>query len=855
MKKTLLSLFALFITTMAFAYDAKIDGIYYNLNSGNNTAEVTYTVYGYKGNVVIPEKVNCNGVEYRVTSIGENAFSNCSSLASVTIGNSVTSIGNNAFGGCSSLTSITIGNSVTSIERDVFGGCSSLTSIIWNAKKCKDFEYSDTPFYYHYAPSGDIRDKITSFIFGDSVEHIPAYLCSGMSNLTSVTIGNGVTSIGDDAFSGYSFNTSVYISDVAAWCNISFYNKSSNPLCYSNLYLNGELVTSLVIPEGINSIGNYAFCTCTSLTSITIPNSVTSIGFSAFESCTGLNSVNISDIAAWCNINFYDSSSNPLCNAKKIYLNGKELTDLVIPESVKTIKKYAFKGYSRLASIEIPKSITSIKESAFLDCTELSSVNISDIAAWCNIDFEGWDSNPLYYAKNLYLNGKKVTDLVIPESVKTIKKYAFNGYSGLTSIEISNSITSIGSSAFNGCTGLTSIEIPNSVTSIGSSAFNGCTGLTSIEIPNSVTSIGSSAFSRCTSLISVIWNATRCKDFSSNTKIPFGTQIVSFTFGDAVEYIPAYLCYGMDKLTSISIPNSVTSIGDNVFEGCSSLSSVKWNVKKYNDFSSKEIPFASNPITSFTFGDDVERIPAYLCYNMADLSSIVIPNSVTEIGASAFEGCDKLRTVEIGKGITSIGDKAFADCSAIYSMGIDAIIPPIVESSTFNNVSRTTQIKVPCSAVAAYQASSYWNEFTNYVETPYTLVVNTNDNTMGNAIVIKQPTCQDISAQVQAQALPGYEFVKWSDGFTENPHTVFVTSDTTITAEFRVASTPVENTYDSNVKIYANGGSLNIEGITEDYQVFDAFGRLVYVGRESALSLPCGVYVVVIGNEVQKVVL
>ena len=806
MKKTLLSLFALFITTISFAYDAKIDGIYYNLNS--NTAEVTYTVYGYKGNVVIPEKVSYNGVEYRVTSISNSAFSKSSSLTSVTIGNSVTSIGNSAF-----------------------DGCSSLTSIIWNAKECKDFEYSNTPFYYYYT-NYDIRDQITSFTFGDSVEHIPAYLCSGMSNLSSVTIGNGVTSIGDDAFSGYSSNTSVYISDVAAWCNISFYNKSSNPLCYSNLYLNGELVTSLVIPEGINSIGNYAFCTCTSLTSITIPNSVTSIGFSAFESCIGLNSVNISDIAAWCNINFYDSSSNPLCNAKKLYLNGKDVTDLVIPESVKTIKKYAFKGYSRLTSIEIPNSITSIKESVFLGCTELSSVNISDIAAWCNIDFDNSSSNPLCNAKNLYLNGKKVTDLVIPESVKTIKKYAFNGYSGLTSI-----------------------EIPNSITSIGSSAFNGCTGLTSIEIPNSVTSIGSSAFSGCTSLISVIWNATRCKDFSSNTKIPFGTQIVSFIFGDAVEYIPAYLCYGMDKLTSISIPNSVTSIGDNVFEGCSSLSSVKWNVKKYNDFSSREIPFASNPITSFTFGDDVERIPAYLCYNMADLSSIVIPNSVTEIGVSVFEGCGKMRTVEIGKGITSIGNKAFASCSAIYSMGIDAIIPPIVESSTFDNVSRTTQIKVPCSAVAAYQASSYWNEFTNYVETPYTLVVNTNDNTMGNAIVVKQPTCQDISAQVQAQALLGYEFVKWSDGFTENPHTVFVTSDITITAEFRAASTPVENTYDSNVKIYTNGGNLHIDGITEDYQVFDAFGRLVYVGRESALSLPCGVYVVVIGNEVQKVVL
>ena len=394
-----------------------------------------------------------------------------------------------------------------------------------------------------------------------------------------------------------------------------------------------------------------------------------------------------------------------------------------------------------------------------------------------------------------------------------------------------NSVTSIGGYAFYDCIEIISIEIPNTIKEIGMYAFENCTGLTSITIPNSVTSIGKGMFLGCSGLKSI-------------------------TIGNGVTKIDEQMFSNCTGLTSIAIGSGITSIDKEAFEDCSSLVSVKWNAKRCNDFSSEEILFATNPITSFTFGDDVERIPAYLCYNKTDLSSIVIPNLVTEIGASAFQGCNKLRTVEIGKGITSIGDKAFAGCSAIYSMGIDAIIPPIVESSTFNNVSRTTQIKVPCSAVAAYQASSYWNEFTNYVETPYTLVVNTNDNTMGNAIVVKQPTCQDISAQVQAQALPGYEFVKWSDGFTENPHTVFVTSDTIITAEFRVASsTPVENTYDSNVKIYANGGNLHIEGITEDYQIFDAFGRMVYIGRESVLSLPRGVYVVVIGNEVQKVVL
>ncbi len=128
---------------------------------------------------------------------------------------------------------------------------------------------------------------------------------------------------------------------------------------------------------------------------------------------------------------------------------------------------------------------------------------------------------------------------------------------------------------------------------------------------------------------------------------------------------------------------------------------------------------------------------------------------------------------------------------------------------------------------------------------------------MGNAFVIKQPTCQDISAQVVAQALPGYEFVKWSDGFTENPHTIYVTSDTTITAEFRVISTPtpVENTSDNQTKIYTTNGTLHIDGLTSDYQIYNISGQLIYRGNETSLQLPRGIYLITMGGETQKIVL
>ena len=165
-----------------------------------------------------------------------------------------------------------------------------------------------------------------------------------------------------------------------------------------------------------------------------------------------------------------------------------------------SIGEGAFSGCSGLASVTIGNSVTSIGEGAFSGCSGLTSVHISDIAAWCNIEF---GDNPLYYAHHLYLNGEEVKDLVIPNSVTSIGEWAFGGCSGLTSVTIPNSVTSIGERAFSGCSGLASVTIPNSVKSIGEGAFSGCSGLTSVTIPNSVKSIGKYAFNRCSGLTSV----------------------------------------------------------------------------------------------------------------------------------------------------------------------------------------------------------------------------------------------------------------------------------------------------------------------------------------------------------------
>ena len=708
-----------------WAYDFYRDGIYYNYLD-YRSVEVTYSNYtDYSGTVRIPSTVNYYGTTYNVVRIGGSAFKNCYRVVAVSIPNSVAEIADNAFNGCSGIQSIDLPNSLRRIGKSAFANCTEIKKI-----KIPNTVISVGSYAFYNC------SNLKNITLSSALEEIPQGMLSNCTELRSISIPSRVSYIGEEAFERCRSLTSVTIpntveevgSDVFSYCTQLTSVTLGQGLSYlsSSMFYGCSSLKTIKIPNNITAIYSAAFRDCQSLESISLSMATNSIGSYAFAGCSNLKvcKLTATNLEQACQSNTLYQLSGSGCRAPvQLFIAGKELTDLVIPVTITKFADKAFYGYNGITSLTItadnlaqfcqstasaslhaagltmprkvviagqevtdlvvPVTITNIAKEAFKGCTGITSLTLTaeSLSQFCQST-----TNPSLYAAGLtmprkvVIAGQEVTDLVVPVTLTDITPNAFQGCDGITSLTLTaDDFEQACRSTTNASLHAAGLTMPRKLMVAGQE-------ITDLVIPPTVDYLAEDALKGCTGITSLVLSANSIEEYCSSSAN-------KALYAAGIE-LPRKLLIAGQMVTDLVIPASVSYIAPDAFKGCTTIRSIEWNAISCN--SSHPFASISHNITSFTIGHGVRLLPEGLCSNMIQLTSVVIPSSVTSIGKTAFYGCKGLTSIVIPMGVTAIETRTFANCSSLATVEIPATVTSI-DNGAFYECHSLAEVKLPSS--------------------------------------------------------------------------------------------------------------------------------------------------------------
>ena len=760
------------------------------------------------------------------------------------------------------LTSVTIPESVTSIGKEAFKNCTELTSVVWKARKCANFSNSA------YSPQFNTCPNITSFTFGENVEKIPAYLCSGITQISEISIPESVTYMGRAAFKECPGITSVRwnartCTDFTSAENSAGFNTCPNITAFAfgenvekipaYLCFGMERLTEIILPQKTTTLGNGVFKNCIGLQSISIPLSTTTIGADAFNDCMALTSAIWN--ARWCS----DFTSSP------------------------------FNASPNIASFTFGEGVERIP--AFL-CRGLEAID----------------------------------EITLPEGATYIGAEAFSGCSGVTVVNLGNSLTNIGSKAFYGC-GLSTVSIPMSLTSIGAEAFGDCIRLKSviwdarncsdfatsfpetvtaftfgknvrlipsgicqdmalidsISIPSTVTHIGDFAFYGCDGLERIISSAsipptiseTTFEDYTTKLYVPIGSK----TRYHEADYWSNFTDLRNDGASytivlSTDIEKGSVSGGGLYEDGeivrISATPKVGYLFARWSDGNTENprkitVESELSLTAEFTAVCRLSVLSNDATMGTVKGSGEYAESTIVILSALPNEGFQFARwndgSTENPRPVTVMEDTELtAEFLPLHSLSVTAdATTDIVEGS--GEYAEGTVVILSALPNEGFQFAR-WNDGNTENPRPVTVMEDTEltaeFETGSHRLSVRSGNedMGNVTALLTATPNTGYQFIHWNDGDISNPRTIAISENIDLIAKFEAKATNTDAISNDNERISVIGRTLYVENGGKTYRIYNTIGQLVYTGNDSEVSLSNpGIYTVCTGNRTQKIMI